>query len=189
MTTEIRAWVLDRDGTLVRHVPYLHRPDQVVLLPGVRDALHWARSQGILLFLYTNQSGIHRGYYGWRQFDQTQQRLYQLIGLNGSDFAEVCAAPETPEEKPFYRKPTGIFIPQILRRFRLQPQQCLMFGDSRVDVETALHHELRGVALGTGDPVLSANDPCLSAPGVTYYRDWSAVMQDIVEKQAGGKPC
>jgi D-glycero-D-manno-heptose 1,7-bisphosphate phosphatase len=177
MSEGIRAWILDRDGTLVRHVPYLHRPEEVVVLPGVRDALHWARSQGILLFLYTNQSGIHRGYYGWRQFELTQQRLYQLLGLPQSAFAEVCAAPELPDEASVYRKPTGVFIPQILRRFHLQREQCLMFGDSRVDVETALHHGIGGVALGTGDPVLAEDDPCLQNPQITYYRDWQQVMQ------------
>ena len=30
----------DRDGTLIRHADYLSDPDQVELLPGVKDTIH-----------------------------------------------------------------------------------------------------------------------------------------------------
>ncbi len=176
MTSAIRAWILDRDGTLVRHVPYLHEPERVELLAGVREALTYARQQGILLFLYTNQSGIHRGYYGWRELDRTQQALYQQLGFSADDFAEVCAAPETPEEPPVFRKPSGRFIPDILQKYHLLPQQCLMFGDSPVDMQTAILHGLQGIGLGTGDPVLNPDDLCVQHPQIRYCADWRAFL-------------
>lgn len=60
----IKALVLDRDGTLIEHVPYLHKPEDVRLLPGVREGLAAARAGGLTLFLHTNQSGVGRGKIG-----------------------------------------------------------------------------------------------------------------------------
>ena len=59
----IQYVVLDRDGTLIRHVPYLSRPEQVEVLPGVVAGLTELRKAGCKLFLHTNQSGIGRGYF------------------------------------------------------------------------------------------------------------------------------
>jgi D-glycero-D-manno-heptose 1,7-bisphosphate phosphatase len=58
-----RALFFDRDGTLIVHKHYLSDPAGVELLPGVKSALHRAIGDGWLLFLFTNQSGVARGYY------------------------------------------------------------------------------------------------------------------------------
>lgn len=174
---DAQAWVLDRDGTIARHVPYLHQPHRVELLEGVREALWKAREKGICLFIYTNQSGIHRGYYGWREFDRTQTHIYDLLGMTQADFVEVCGAPETPDEPVVFRKPNGRFVPQILARYQLDAAGCVMIGDSWVDVETGLNYGLHPVALGTGDPALRHTDPrILRNPRIRFYRDWQELL-------------
>lgn len=176
---EAQAWVLDRDGTIARHVPYLHQPHRVELLPGVRDALWKAKELGIQLFIYTNQSGIHRGYYGWREFDRTQKQIYDLLGMSLADFVEVCGAPETPEESVVFRKPYGQFVPQILVRHQLTAADCVMIGDSWVDVQTGLNYGLQPVALGTGDPVLRRSDPrIVQKPQIRFYQDWLQLLAE-----------
>jgi D-glycero-D-manno-heptose 1,7-bisphosphate phosphatase len=57
------AAFLDRDGTLIEEVNYLARPEQVAVLPGVRDALGALRDAGWALVLVTNQAGVARGYF------------------------------------------------------------------------------------------------------------------------------
>ena len=57
------AVFLDRDGTLIRHVDYLHDPDQVVLQSGVREALQLLLAGRYHVFVFTNQSGVGRGYF------------------------------------------------------------------------------------------------------------------------------
>ena len=54
---------LDRDGTLNVEVNYLHRKEDLVLLPGVPEALKAFKDQGYRLVVVTNQAGVARGYY------------------------------------------------------------------------------------------------------------------------------
>ena len=54
---------LDRDGTLNEEVNYLHRKEDLVLLPGVPEALKSFKDQGYRLVVVTNQAGVARGYY------------------------------------------------------------------------------------------------------------------------------
>ncbi|HNC23306.1 MAG TPA: HAD-IIIA family hydrolase, partial [Opitutaceae bacterium] len=58
-----KALFLDRDGTLILDKTYLADPAGVELIPGVAAGLQRARTLGYKLFLFTNQSGIGRGYH------------------------------------------------------------------------------------------------------------------------------
>ena len=50
------AVFLDRDGTVVEEVPYLHDPERLVLLPGVGELAALAAA-GYALVVVTNQAG------------------------------------------------------------------------------------------------------------------------------------
>ena len=54
--------VADRDGTLIEHVDYVHDPDQIQLLSGVKTCVHELIQANIPLFIFTNQSGVGRGF-------------------------------------------------------------------------------------------------------------------------------
>ena len=51
---------LDRDGTLNAEVNYLHRPEDLQLLPGVPEALRRLKEAGYKLVVVTNQAGVAR---------------------------------------------------------------------------------------------------------------------------------
>ncbi|MBT5119122.1 MAG: hypothetical protein HOM34_00185, partial [Planctomycetes bacterium] len=51
------AVFLDRDGTILREVPYLSRASKVELLPGVGPGLASLQQAGLLLIVVSNQSG------------------------------------------------------------------------------------------------------------------------------------
>ena len=52
---------LDRDGTLNEEVHYLHRKEDLRLLPGVAQAIRMWRQQGYRIVVVTNQAGVARG--------------------------------------------------------------------------------------------------------------------------------
>ena len=76
-----QALFLDRDGTLIVDKVYLADPAGVELIPGAADALRRARALGYRLFLFTNQSGIGRGYHTLEDTQRVNARLEELLGL------------------------------------------------------------------------------------------------------------
>ncbi len=57
------AIVADRDGTLIEHVDYVSDPSQIRLIVGVKESIHAILKAGIPFFIFTNQSGVGRGYF------------------------------------------------------------------------------------------------------------------------------
>jgi len=145
------ALFLDRDGTLIRHVHYLHDPAGVELLPGVAAALAKARDLGYLLFLHTNQSGVGRGMFKLEQAQACNARMIELLGLGADVFADICVAPEAPGQPVVYRKPSPRFAREMAEKHGLDLPRCWMVGDYLADVETAFAAGMKAAALPGGN--------------------------------------
>lgn len=91
------ALYVDRDGTLIEEVDFLHDPEQVRVLPGVAQAIVAARSGGWLTILVTNQSGIARGLFGWAEFAAVQHALLNKLDHGNATFDAVLACPHHPQ--------------------------------------------------------------------------------------------
>ena len=98
-----KALFLDRDGTLIVDKVYLADPAGVELIAGAANALRAARSLGFKLFLFTNQSGIGRGYHTLADTHRVNARMEELLGLPTPIFEEICIAPEAPGQPSLYR--------------------------------------------------------------------------------------
>ena len=144
------ALILDRDGTLIEHVPYLADPAQVRLLPGAAESLSIARRSGARLFLHSNQSGIGRGLFDPSAVRACNERMFELLGMGPGVFERICIAPEHPDEPSTYRKPSPAFAREILRDFALQPAEICYIGDRGSDLATARAAGTRGVGVATG---------------------------------------
>lgn len=144
----------DRDGTLIRHVDYISAPDQVELLPGVKDSIHTLLDQQIPFFILTNQSGVGRGYFPIKQVHACQERLFKLLDIEPFDIAGWCIAPEAPGETGGYRKPSPRFINEACRHLNIAEDQCHMVGDTPVDLETAWASGAQAFAVSCGKPQL-----------------------------------
>ena len=58
-----KHFILDRDGTLIKYVPYLFEKAKVELINGTIEAISLLLEKNINVYLHTNQSGVGRGYY------------------------------------------------------------------------------------------------------------------------------
>lgn len=177
-----RALFLDRDGTLIVHRPYLHRPDEVELLPGVSDALRAARAAGFLLFLFTNQSGVGRGLFTLADVDAVNARMIALIGLGADLFARVCIAPEAPDQPSAYRKPSPRFIRECIADFGLDPRECWMIGDNVSDWQAGLAAGI-GVLAVQSDAANASAEGTRRALGVEIF----ANLRDAVAGAVGAE--
>jgi D-glycero-D-manno-heptose 1,7-bisphosphate phosphatase len=91
------AVFLDRDGTLVEEVPYLHDPAELALLPGVAGALLGLAGAGYALVVATNQAGVARGYYDEAAVARVHRRLRELLAAAGVRLDAVVYCPHHPD--------------------------------------------------------------------------------------------
>jgi D-glycero-D-manno-heptose 1,7-bisphosphate phosphatase len=141
-----RALFLDRDGTLIEHVPYLADPKKVNLLPGVRAALIHALDAGFALYLHTNQSGVARGYFTLQDAEACNRRMFELLDLPVA-FTDIKIACEGPADTNGYRKPSPRFLNECIARDRLQADACFMIGDNETDIECGRNAGIEALAL------------------------------------------
>lgn len=150
MTRTDRALFLDRDGTLIYDKDYLSDPEEVELIPGVREALVEALTLGYRLFLHTNQSGIGRGWYTLDDVERCNDRMLDLLDLPDPGFIEICIAPEASDEGAVYRKPLPRFIDETADRYGLCREQCFMVGDRDTDLQAGLNGGVVPVLVQSG---------------------------------------
>ena len=170
----LQAVFLDRDGTLIANKHYLSNPDDIVVLPGVREALARLQTEGVKLFLFTNQSGVGRGLFTMADVEAVNRRMVEMLQLGAELFAGVCIAPESPQETPVYRKPSPRFIHEMLLIHSIAASTAWMVGDSPVDWEAG-----RNAGIQTAAIVL---DPSLMSPGLSVAR--SAVVSPLATSPA-----
>ena len=168
-----KALFLDRDGTLILDKVYLADPAGVELIPGTTEALRRARTLGYRLFLFTNQSGIGRGYHTIEDTYRVNARMEELIGLEAPLFDAICFAPEAPDQPAVYRKPSPRFILEMRARYALDPAHCWMVGDSAADIGAGIAAKIKVAAVRTGkkDP---AALPEVTAHGVPIFDTFAA---------------
>ena len=130
-----RVVMLDRDGTVIKECHYLSDPEQVELLPGVGKGLRQLQEMGLGLVLLTNQSGIHRGYFGWEEVERVHQVLKELLGAEGVELEGIFVCPHRPEEGCGCRKPEPGLVEQAAQELGFDPKAGFMFGDKACDID------------------------------------------------------
>ena len=173
-----KALFIDRDDTLIVDKVYLSDPAGVELLPGVPAALRRARELGYRLFLFTNQSGIGRGYYTLEDAHRVNARMEELIGLPRPLFTEIGIAPEAPDQPSIYRKPSPRFIIEMIAKYKLDPAQCIMVGDRESDIEAGLNAKIRCAALSTAK-VTAEKWRALAYPGVSIHPSFADFVETL----------
>jgi D-glycero-D-manno-heptose 1,7-bisphosphate phosphatase len=127
--------LLDRDGTLIKHVPYLHRVEEVEILPEVVPVLIRALEMNFRFGIVTNQSAIGRGIASSRDVNRVNKFLcnefFKLCGIR-FDFVHYC--PHIPEDKCLCRKPNIGMIKKELAIGKISIYESFMIGDQEIDV-------------------------------------------------------
>jgi D-glycero-D-manno-heptose 1,7-bisphosphate phosphatase len=95
--TARRAVFLDRDGTLVEEIPYLHDPELVRLVPGATAALRDLAGAGFALAVVTNQAGAAKGYYDEDAVARVHRRLRELLAAGGVALDGIWYCPHHPD--------------------------------------------------------------------------------------------
>ena len=152
-----RVVFLDRDGTLNEEVCYLYKPEDLHILPGVKEALRMLKAAGYRLGVVTNQAGVARGYYKPEDVQKLHLHMNQLLERDGAGIDAFYYCPHHPVHGigPYKiqcrcRKPgTGMFE-MAKERFDVDKAHSFMVGDKLLDVEAGKNYGLTSILVGTG---------------------------------------
>jgi HAD superfamily hydrolase (TIGR01662 family) len=140
-----KAVLFDRDGTLIRDVPYNGDPGLVAPMPDARRVLMELRGRGIATGVVSNQSGVARGLVSRGQVDRVNDRVDDLLGP--FDIWEVC--PHGTEDGCGCRKPAPGMILSACRRLGIEAAEAAYIGDIGSDMEAAEAAGARGILVPT----------------------------------------
>lgn len=148
---------LDRDGTINEEVNYLHKPEDLQILPGVPEAIKLLRDGGFKILVVTNQAGVARGYYSCRDVEALHEYLNQQLKKSGAWIDRFYYCPHHPvhgigeyKRACHCRKPeTGMFE-QAGQEYDVDKEHSYMIGDKLLDVEAGNRYGVHGILVGTG---------------------------------------
>ncbi|WAP52029.1 HAD-IIIA family hydrolase [Arthrobacter sp. ATA002] len=167
-----RAVLFDRDGTLVRDVPYNGNPGLVDPFPQAAGILRKLRRAGIRTGVVTNQSGVARGLLTRSQVAAVNSRIQDLLGP--FDVWEMC--PHGPGDGCTCRKPQPGMIHSACARPGLRPADVAVIGDIGADMAAAEAAGARAVLVPT--PVTL---PAETAAAPLVARDLAGAVALLLE--------
>ena len=172
------AAFLDRDGTLIEEVNYLHRPEQVRLIPGVRATLARLRAEGVALVVVTNQSGVARGYFTPADVHAVHAHLEDLLGMR-FDGTYACFHHPRGEVAAWAgvcgcRKPAPGILTQAAEELSLDLRASAMFGDKVSDLGAGRALGVPAFLVETGHGL--AETPAARHAGYPVHADLPAAV-------------
>jgi D-glycero-D-manno-heptose 1,7-bisphosphate phosphatase len=149
--------LLDRDGVINRDVGYPHRPDQIVWIDGIFDALARLREQGYRVVVVTNQSGIARGMFTCSDVERLHTWMAEEIVARGGRIDAFFYCPYHPDapldawrQDHEDRKPKPGMVLKALKSFPTQIASSFMIGDKPSDMAAASAADIRGFLFAGG---------------------------------------
>lgn len=132
-----KALFLDRDGVInVERGEYTFRKEDFLFTPGLIPFLTVARSKGYLLIMISNQGGISRGIYTFRDVETLHSWMQRELEKEGVALDDIYYCPHHDAvEQCLCRKPQPLMLLKAMARHDIDPAQSLFVGDSARDAE------------------------------------------------------
>lgn len=137
-----KAVFLDKDGTIIKDIPYNIDPDKIALFEDVPEGLKLLKDLGFKLVIVTNQSGIAYGYFEEKAIEGVKQKIQSLLNDFHIAIDGFYYCPH--HEKgiiPAYtiacncRKPEAGLLIQAAAELHIDLSQSWMIGDILNDIE------------------------------------------------------
>ncbi|MGZ3724035.1 MAG: HAD-IIIA family hydrolase, partial [Bdellovibrionales bacterium] len=130
----------DRDGILVQHKHYLHKVEDIVMIPECRDILRLAKHHGWWIVVVTNQSGVGRGIFTLEDCQKVNAYIdQQLDHADAKPDVWQCSYDHPTEALGEYkrdslrRKPHPGMLLEACDSLAIDLSRSLMIGDNATD--------------------------------------------------------
>ena len=129
----------DRDGTLNEDTHYPHKTEDLYLIPGAAKAVRRFCSEGYLIVVITNQSGIARGFFDISSLNLFNKALSDALLIECARVDLILYCPHHPDITGpcLSRKPLPGLIYEATERLHIDLSKSFFIGDRSSDVACA----------------------------------------------------
>lgn len=153
-----KACFLDKDGTLIEDFPYNVNPSYIHLTPLAGKGLKLIQDAGYKLFIFSNQSGIARGYFTHQDLEAVFLTIKELLIPFEVEIDAFYFCPHHPQGlvKKYSiecdcRKPKTGLLKKAKKDFNLDLNKCWVIGDILSDVEAGKKAGARSILMDNGN--------------------------------------
>jgi D-glycero-D-manno-heptose 1,7-bisphosphate phosphatase len=153
-----KAIFIDKDGTLIKDVPYNVDPSLVVLEPNAANALELLKRNNYKLIVISNQSGVAQGYFKEAELENVKARIQELLKENDVCIDAFYFCPHHPDGREAdysvkceCRKPQPGMILQAAIDYNVDLSQSWMIGDILNDVEAGNKASCKTILINNGN--------------------------------------
>lgn len=137
-----KAFFFDRDGVINIEKDYLHTIEKFEFVEGTFDTLRYLQNLGYALFIITNQSGIGRGYYTFKEYEILTRWMKEQFTKEGIEISGIYCCPHAPDEKCECRKPKTGMIKEAEKVCDIDFKNSWLVGDKGSDIQTAYNAKI-----------------------------------------------
>ena len=142
---------LDRDGTINKDLGYVYKKEDLVFTNGAIKGLKKLQDAGFKLIIITNQSGISRGYYNVKDYNNFNNYFLKLLNENNIKIERVYYCPHTDEDNCECRKPKLKLFYDAIKEFNVDLDNSYAIGDKLRDLSICKETNVKGILLNAKD--------------------------------------
>jgi len=142
-----KAVFLDRDGTVIIDRVYLNDPKGISVYPESYDALQLLHTEGYLIFLVTNQSGVARGFVQEENVKIINSMIIEDFASKGSLISGAYYCPHPVDGGCECRKPNPGMLKAAALEHGVDLKKSWMVGDRMSDVEAGRRAGTKSILL------------------------------------------
>lgn len=153
-----KAIFLDKDGTLIKDVPYNVKPELITLEDSCIEGLQALQRKGFLLVIVSNQAGVAHGFFKEEELSGVKDRIESLLGGHSVYLDGFYYCPNHPEGaleryrlNCGNRKPAPGMLLQAAEDFRIDLSASWMLGDILHDVEAGNRAGCKSILINNGN--------------------------------------
>lgn len=148
----------DRDGVLNVDKDYLYKISEFEWQEGAVDAICYLKSLGYQIIVFTNQSGVARGYYSEESVNILHEFMQSELKKYNVSIDKFYYCPHLPDaEVETYRKicncrkPNSGMLEQALQDFSVAKGRSFVIGDKQRDIDAGVKVGLVGYLYQSGN--------------------------------------